>query len=124
MTETPEGGPKRNRGFWRIGTPLVVLLSGALFAVSADNSEGTDLRPGRYTDLASLVDAEADDYDELEDRVADLKQEVDGLTDAGGRRRRPPPPGARSTGSRDPAGLRAARGRRASRSPSPTLPRS
>ena len=81
MTETPEGGPKRNRGFWRIGTPLVVLLSGALFAVSADNSEGTDLRPGRYSDLASLVDAEADDYDELENRVADLKQEVDGLTE-------------------------------------------
>jgi len=81
VTETPEGGPKRNRGFWRIGTPLVVLLSGALFAVSADNSEGTDLRPGRYSDLASLVDAEADDYDELENRVADLKQEVDGLTE-------------------------------------------
>ena len=81
MTETPEGGPKRNRGFWRIGTPLVVLLSGALFALSADNSEGTDLRPGRYSDLASLVDAEADDYDELENRVADLKQEVDGLTE-------------------------------------------
>ena len=27
----------------------------ALFVVSADNSEGTDLRPGRYTDLAALV---------------------------------------------------------------------
>ena len=81
MTETPESGPQRKRGFWRIGTPLVVLLSGALFAVSYDNSEGTDLRPGRYSDLASLVDAEADEYDELEDRVADLKQEVDGLTE-------------------------------------------
>ena len=66
MTEAPEGGAaSRKRGFWRIGTPLVVLVSGALFAVSADNSEGTDLRPGRYTDLAALVEAEADDYDEL-----------------------------------------------------------
>ncbi|HWM72107.1 MAG TPA: DUF881 domain-containing protein [Nocardioides sp.] len=81
MTDSPEGGPRRKRGIWRIGTPLVVLVSGALFAVSADNSEGTDLRPGRYTDLASLVDTEADEYDELEDRVADLKQEVDSLTD-------------------------------------------
>jgi uncharacterized protein YlxW (UPF0749 family) len=81
VSETPEGGPQRKRGLWRIGTPLVVLLSGALFAVSADNSEGTDLRPGRYSDLASLVDAEADDYDALEDRVADLKREVDGLTE-------------------------------------------
>ena len=80
MTETPEGGPRPKRGLWRIGPPLVVLVSGALFAVSADNSEGTDLRPGRYTDLAALVDAEADDYDELEDRVANLKQQVDSLT--------------------------------------------
>ena len=81
MTDSPEGGPRRKRGIWRIGTPLVVLVSGALFAVSADNSEGTDLRPGRYTDLASLVDTEADEYDDLEDQVADLKQEVDSLTD-------------------------------------------
>ena len=81
MSETPEGGPERKRGFWRIGPPLVVLVSGALFAVSAANSEGTDLRPGRYTDLASLVDAEAAEYDALEDRVADLKQQVDSLTD-------------------------------------------
>ena len=81
MSESPEGGPERKRGFWRIGPPLVVLVSGALFAISADNSEGTDLRPGRYTDLASLVDTEADEYDALEERVADLKQQVDSLTD-------------------------------------------
>ena len=42
---------------WRIGTPVAVLLSGALFVVSAQSSQGTDLRPGRYDDLASLVDA-------------------------------------------------------------------
>ncbi len=81
MSETPESGPERKRGFWRIGPPLVVLVSGALFAVSAANSEGTDLRPGRYTDLASLVDTEAAEYDALEDQVADLKQQVDSLTD-------------------------------------------
>ena len=59
----------------------MVLVSGALFAVSADNSEGTDLRPGRYTDLASLVEAEADDYEELQDRAATLKEQVDRLTE-------------------------------------------
>jgi len=59
----------------------VVLVSGALFAVSADNSEGTDLRPGRYTDLASLVEAEADDYEELQNRAATLKEQVDRLTE-------------------------------------------
>ena len=88
MSENEEGGQQpadeptgRRRGVWRIGTPLVVAVSGALFAVSAADSEGTDLRPGRYTDLASLVAAEADGYAQLTDRVATLKQEVDSLTD-------------------------------------------
>jgi uncharacterized protein YlxW (UPF0749 family) len=81
VTDEGTGGPRPRRGIWRIGTPVVVLLSGALFAVSADNSEGTDLRPGRYTDLASLVSTEADEYDELTDRVATLKEQVDRLTD-------------------------------------------
>ena len=64
---------------WRVGTPLVAVLSGSLFVVSAANSEGTDLRPGRYTDLASLVQAEADEYDELRSRVEELNQDVDRL---------------------------------------------
>src|SRR4051794_18033685 len=49
-----QDGPRRGR-VWRIGTPLVVLACGTLFVVSAASSDGTDLRPGRYTDLASLV---------------------------------------------------------------------
>ncbi len=91
MSETESGGPqpadggpdeaaRRRRRVWRIGTPVVLLLSGALFAVSSANSEGTDLRPGRYTDLASLVAAEAEEYEDLQDRVAALKQDVDELT--------------------------------------------
>lgn len=59
---------------------MVVLLSGSLFAVSAANSEGTDLRPGRYTDLASLVENEANAYEVLEDRVATLNEDVKALT--------------------------------------------
>lgn len=62
---------------WRIGTPAVVLLCGALFVVSATNSEGTDLRPGRYTDLAALTSDEAEKYDALRERVADLNAEVE-----------------------------------------------
>lgn len=87
-----------------MGTPLVVLISGGLFAVSAANSEGTDLRPGRYTDLASLVQAEADAYDELQSRVAAVKAEVDRLTedvdDVGVNRLR-----GRIEELRDPAGM-------------------
>jgi uncharacterized protein YlxW (UPF0749 family) len=61
---------------WRIGTPVVVLLSGALFVVSAQSSEGTDLRPGRYDDLAGLVAAEAERYEDLADEVVALNEEV------------------------------------------------
>ena len=71
---------RRGRGLWRVGTPAVVLLCGGLFVVSAANSDGTDLRPGRYTDLASLVQDEADQYDGLRQRVADLDSQVQALT--------------------------------------------
>ena len=73
--------PGRGRR-WRIGTPLVVLACGTLFVVSATSSDGTDLRPGRYTDLAALVDDEADSYAELTDRVAALDAEVNALSAA------------------------------------------
>ena len=65
---------------WRVLTPVVVLLSGLLFAVSAANSEGTDLRPGRYTDLASLVRQENADYQGLERRIRALNADVAQLT--------------------------------------------
>ena len=71
---------RRRRLWWRIGTPLVVLACGGLFVVSANNAGGTDLRPGRYTDLASLVDDEADSYAELRDQAADLDSEVTTLS--------------------------------------------
>lgn len=80
--ELPDGTAARRRNVWRIGTPLVVLISGGLFAVSAVNSDGTDLRPGRYTDLAALVQSESDDYQRLQDQAGELKAEVDVL--AGG----------------------------------------
>ncbi|WP_460710524.1 DUF881 domain-containing protein [Nocardioides dilutus] len=61
---------------WRIGTPVVALLCGTLFVVSAQSSEGTDLRPGRYDDLASLVGAEAERAEDLTDQVNTLTEEV------------------------------------------------
>ncbi|MGB0099599.1 MAG: DUF881 domain-containing protein, partial [Nocardioides sp.] len=74
--------PGRPRGRWRVGTPIVVLLCGTLFVVSAASSDGTDLRPGRYTDLASLVQNEADEYDGLRSKVSDLDAEVARLSSA------------------------------------------
>ena len=78
MTVEPHERPPRSP--WRFGTPLVVLACGALFVTSAANSEGTDLRPGRYTDLASLVEAENQEYIELVDRVRAVTADVERLT--------------------------------------------
>lgn len=57
-----------------------MLLCGGLFVVSAANSDGTDLRPGRYTDLASLVQDEADQYAALRQQVTDLDAQVQSLS--------------------------------------------
>lgn len=71
--------PARHR-LWRVATPVVVLLSGVLFAVSAEQSDGLDLRGGRLTDLASVVRAERDEAGELTEQVATLNAEVEALS--------------------------------------------
>ncbi|WP_193613032.1 DUF881 domain-containing protein [Nocardioides lijunqiniae] len=101
--------PRRKRGAWRIGTPVVLLLSGSLFAISAYNSEGTDLRPGRYSDLAGLVDTEAEKYDQLKGRLDDLSADVESLT-AGVDDRTVNKLRRRVDTLRDPAGLEPRRG--------------
>jgi len=72
---------RRLPGGWRLGTPLVFLASGALFVVSALSSEGTDLRPDRSSDLASIVSNERRDAEALQARVAQLHADVQRLTD-------------------------------------------
>src|SRR3954466_11713485 len=69
--------PRPHRALaWRVATPVVGLLSGGLFVVSAHSSEGTDLRPGRFTDLASLVQYDAQRGDNPNKRVTDLTGQV------------------------------------------------
>jgi uncharacterized protein YlxW (UPF0749 family) len=63
-----------------VATPVVVLLSGVLFAVSAEQSDGTDLRAGRLTDLASVVRAERDEAGDLTAQAASLNAEVEQLS--------------------------------------------
>jgi uncharacterized protein YlxW (UPF0749 family) len=70
------------RTAWRVATPVVGLLSGTLFVVSAHSSQGTDLRPGRYTDLASFVRVDAAQYDALKQRVTDLNAQISQLSGA------------------------------------------
>lgn len=71
--------PGRRRA-WRVATPVVVLLSGGLFAVSAEQSDGLDLRGGRLTDLASVVRAERDEAADLTAQAADLNAQVEALS--------------------------------------------
>ncbi|GGD11350.1 DUF881 domain-containing protein [Nocardioides daphniae] len=83
---------------------MVFLLSGTLFMVSAQNSDGTDLRPTRYTDMASIVEAETEELEELNARAAELDAEVKALTASVGDRK------AQRTNARvktmeDPAGF-------------------
>ncbi len=74
-------GPTRSSRAWRVAAPVAFGLCGALFVASAANSDGTDLRPGRYTDLASLVSTEATRVQELQAQVTQLNTEVDQLAD-------------------------------------------
>ncbi|HSV40853.1 MAG TPA: DUF881 domain-containing protein, partial [Nocardioidaceae bacterium] len=65
---------------WRLLTPAVFILAGALFVTSAVNSGGTDLRPGRYDDLADLAADRSDRIADLEKRSARLQEQIDELT--------------------------------------------
>ena len=67
---------------WRIATPLVFGLSGALFLISAASSDGNDLRPGRVTTMASLVRNESRQVEDLQAEARTLRQQVDDLSAA------------------------------------------
>jgi len=68
------------RSVWRVATPVIVLVSGVLFGVSAQQSDGLDLRAGRLTDLASVVRAERDEAGDLTAQAAALNAEVEALS--------------------------------------------
>jgi uncharacterized protein YlxW (UPF0749 family) len=64
----------------RIATAGVCLLAGLLVMVSAMNARGTDLRPGRNTDLVSLVQSQSRRNAELAGQLSALRDRVDQLT--------------------------------------------
>jgi uncharacterized protein YlxW (UPF0749 family) len=65
---------------WRLLAPLVFVVAGALFVTSMVSSRGTDLRAGRYDDLAGLASSEAQDLQGLQARTARLGAQVDQLS--------------------------------------------
>lgn len=76
------GSHAREHNLWRWGTPLVIGACLALMIISAVNAEGTDLRAGRYDDMATIVRGETERYQGIQDQIAALQAEVDELTNA------------------------------------------
>ena len=66
---------------WRLLTPAVLLVAGLLFVTSSVSSAGTDLRPGRYDDLADLAVDRSDRIAALEEQSAALQADIDRLTE-------------------------------------------
>ena len=64
---------------WRLLVLVAFVVAGALFVTSAVNSDGTDLRAGRYGDLGSLVREHKEEADSLQARLNLLADEVDTL---------------------------------------------
>jgi uncharacterized protein YlxW (UPF0749 family) len=64
---------------WRAGAPLALLCAGLLFATSATNARGTDLRPSRNTTLAGLVEEQSRRSASLVRQHAALTQDIEKL---------------------------------------------
>jgi uncharacterized protein YlxW (UPF0749 family) len=74
---------RRNRERTPLGrtlTALVCAVAGLMVIVSALNAQGIDLRPGRNTDLVSLVQEQSRRNIDLSRQVTALRQQVDELT--------------------------------------------
>jgi uncharacterized protein YlxW (UPF0749 family) len=68
----------------RVLTAAVCLLAGLMVVVSAVNARGTDLRPGRNTDLVSLVQSQSRRNADLARQVSEVRAEVDALSSVEG----------------------------------------
>jgi uncharacterized protein YlxW (UPF0749 family) len=68
--------PSRSFVLRRALTVTVFAAAGLLMAASAQQSAGTDLRPGRYDDLADLAGKEGDRLTDLRSRSQALSDEI------------------------------------------------
>ena len=68
----------------RLATATVCVVAGLLMVISASTARGIDLRPGRNTDLVSLVQSESRRNASLAAQVSRLRSQVDTLAAAQG----------------------------------------
>lgn len=64
----------------RVVTAAVCLVAGLMIATSAMNARGTDLRPGRNTDLVSLIQSQSRRNTQLSGQLTALRRQVDELS--------------------------------------------
>jgi uncharacterized protein YlxW (UPF0749 family) len=69
----------RSNIWWRAASPVAVAVAGLLFATSAINANGTDLRGGRFNDLASLVRERSSQVNDLRAQAAALQVSINQL---------------------------------------------
>jgi uncharacterized protein YlxW (UPF0749 family) len=100
-----------SRPTWRVLVPVVCLVAGFGFAVSARDSRGTDLRPPGTSDLRDLVVSAEHQVRSADDTVAALQKQVTAATQKAGRRDSAvAKEQQKSAPLQDPGGLRAAHG--------------
>jgi uncharacterized protein YlxW (UPF0749 family) len=74
-------GQRAGRGRWGLLTPLAFTGAGVLMVTSAVNADGIDLRPTTYSDLADLAQQETTRVQRLQEDVAELNAQIDGLSE-------------------------------------------
>ncbi len=68
------------RTSWGWAVPIVALVAGFLFTLSATTAAGTVLREDRRLELAQLIERKQQDVHDLETRAADLRAQIDAMT--------------------------------------------
>jgi uncharacterized protein YlxW (UPF0749 family) len=80
MSPRPTFGRPRWLAGWNAVVPLVAIGAGLMFAISAQTSQGTDLRSSGRSDLVDVVRAQDRAVRERAVAVQQLQDEVDSLT--------------------------------------------
>lgn len=75
----PADKPRRSWP-WRLAVPAALACAGVLAVTSMINARGTDLRPGRYTDLVGLVSEQRGRVQDLQRQRRALEADVESLT--------------------------------------------
>lgn len=72
--------PLRQRPGWSWGVPVIAVVAGFLFTISANTAAGTVLREDRRVELNQLIDRKQTDVDLLTQEAEELRSQVESAT--------------------------------------------